>query len=154
MVDGILGTIALGFDGFVLCVGLGVLTPRAWRGPLALAFGACDAAASACGGLFRELVPKAFALGAPGLLASAGVALAALLALVASRPPRATARARTWLLLPLLASLDNLATGRWPSAAESLATGFTSAALAYAGLRLGALLLAARSSLRAAGSVS
>ena len=61
MMDGIGSTLVLGFDGFVLCWGLGVLTVERWRAPLALAFGLCDAAATACGAVFGSLVPKIFA---------------------------------------------------------------------------------------------
>jgi hypothetical protein len=158
MMDGIGGMLALGFDGLVLCVGLGVLTPRRWGAPLALAFGLCDAAATACGALWGGLVPRAFEAEGPRLLALGLVVGAAALALFASRPPESKRGARAAFLLPLLASVDNLVTGAHSSGSEllaaSLATALLSAALAYGGLRAGAFLKNERFGLRAAGSAS
>ncbi len=158
MIDGIGGALALGFDGLVLCTGLGVLTPRAWAVPLALAFGFCDAAATACAGLFGSLLPSGFDGDGPQLFALCIVVCTAALALFASRPPRSKRAARAAFLLPLLASLDNLVIGAHASGFEllaaSLATALVSAALAYAGLCLGAFLKTERWGLGAAGSAS
>lgn len=157
MLDGTFGTIALGFDGFALCAGLGVLTPRARRGSLALAFGLCDAAATALGALLTKHVTTAVDLEWPRLVATLVVAGAALGALVVGSPPRGRRPARAWFCLPLAASLDNLLAGARSGGSvvvASLAVAVASAALAYAGLSVGALVGARRWGARAAGSAA
>jgi hypothetical protein len=154
MMDGIGGAVALGLDGFVTCLALGVLTPERRRAPLALAFGLCDAAASACAALFGPLSPRAFGAEWPGACALAIAVCAASFALGAARPPEPRRGMGAVAVLPLLASVDNLCTRAGASGAELLAQalwlGAVSAALAFAGLRAGARLKHARWGLSAA----
>jgi hypothetical protein len=113
---------SLGIDSFVasLVIGAyGVSRRDAWR--CAVAFGACDAAASLAGALWSPQIPEAAAL---------GVYLLCPLLLVRA------SRSRPLLLygLPLLLSLDNLYGGT--PAAMAPALGASSAVMALLGLGL------------------
>ena len=118
-------SLLLGLDSGLCCFAIG-LTPIAWSTSvrLALAFGACDAIASAAGALSNH------PLAAPPTFI---VYLCCVVLLgLATRYSRKLVYA-----LPVLLSLDNFASGS--GLGDALADGFSSAALALAGLVLGAL---------------
>lgn len=144
MVDAMGSGILLGFDSFVVCLGLGTLIPRKWCAALALAFGVCDAAASASGALAGDWMPNVIGRDWSSLLGFGIVAYAASIAMFAARPPKLGRRAQGWFVVPLIMSLDNLIAGaRAPGSAlfvNSLCAAVASMALALAGLKLGALV--------------
>jgi len=114
----------LSLDSFIAGCALGPLgLPRASRGRLALAFGACDALATLVSGRIGLSVAAAGQAG-PVLMAAYGacVLLLGRLALWERRLIRA---------LPLLLCLDNLATPAAPALAPLL--GVASAGMALAG---------------------
>jgi len=158
MIDVIESAIALGLDGFVACAGLGVLLPKkSARVPLALAFGVCDALASALGSSFGVRGASASLFGALSLLALCAAVGAAGFALVATAPPRRRSGVQRWFALPLLMSLDNLVLGTPASTqalvSNALVVAATAAALAFSGLKLGAWVSDLRW-VRAQGSAS
>jgi putative Mn2+ efflux pump MntP len=158
MVDAMGSGILLGFDSFVVCLGLGTLIPRRWCASLALAFGVCDAAASAAGALVGNWMPNALGRDWSPLLAFGIVAYAASVVVFATRPPRLGWRARAWFVVPLILSLDNLLAGaRAPGSAlfvNSLCAAAASTVLALVGLKLGAFVRERRWSAQAARSAS
>ena len=118
-------SLLLGLDSGVCCFAIGWM-PLAWRtrAMLALAFGACDAMASAAGVLSNH------PLAAPPTLV-VYLCCAALLGL-------ATRYSRKLLYaLPILLSLDNFASGTGLD--NAISDGIGSAMLALAGFSLGAL---------------
>ena len=144
MVDAMGSGILLGLDSFVVCLGLGTLVPRKCCASLALAFGVCDAVASASGALAGNWLPNVTGLDWSPLLAFGIVAYAALVVIFARRPPNLGRRARGWFVVPLISSLDNLIAGAGaPGSAQfgnSLFLAAASAALALVGLKLGAFV--------------
>jgi hypothetical protein len=120
----VLAAFLLGFDSFLAGLAIGAIlsswSARAWIVGL---FGLCDGLASLLGAAAPYFVPEP--------PAAALYVLGVVLVILAAR------RSRAWLYaMPILFSLDNVAGGALASDAPALAV--SSAAMAAAGLALGA----------------
>jgi putative Mn2+ efflux pump MntP len=104
-------SILLGVDGFVISLGLGPLVEGRQRYRVAMAFGICDGVAIMIaphlGSSFTSAM-SSLADRAPPLLL---VAYALYVAMLALRSRALMAGRAGWLVLPVMASLDNLAAG-------------------------------------------
>jgi hypothetical protein len=114
----------LGFDSFLGGIAVGTIV-SSWRGRVAfvLMFGICDGVASLLGAAVPHLVPEPPA---------AAIYLIAVVLII-----QGARRSRAWLYaMPVLFSIDNLAAGN--SAADAPVLALSSAAMAAAGIALGA----------------
>jgi hypothetical protein len=146
MTDIIFRAVALAFDGFIVCLGLGALVPFRKRLSISTAFGAFDSVAYASGALLGAAFPWVFALGS--LKPMCGLALAsygAFVILLVARGQTSILGRAGWLVLPALLSLDNLMAGACMPIeslpAMVMVTAITSGAMAYLGLQLGFRLM-------------
>jgi putative Mn2+ efflux pump MntP len=116
-------TLALGIDGFAVCIALGA-RPLSWRERCwtSAAFGLCDAAAT--------LLAPVIGLGA---LQMPNLPIYLVFIVLVGRAVRFNRL--SLCVLPLVSSIDNLVA---PATANSLVCGAGSAALALIGLQIGA----------------
>jgi hypothetical protein len=123
--ESLLTMFLLGFDSLLAGLAIGPML-SSWRGwvVFVLLFGTCDGAATLLGASVPHL--------APALPTAALYAIAVALIIQGAR------RSRAWLYaMPVLFSLDNLATGS--AASDALAVALSSGAMAGMGLALGGL---------------
>ena len=132
----------LGMDSFAVSLGLGPLVQGRNRYAIASAFGLCDGAAI----LIAPLLSSSFAsaISSLGERALPVLIIAYAIYVVAlTRNARALARGWTgWLLLPVAASIDNLAAGPLANGTVSIGVvaflaAFISAAMSLAALAIG-----------------
>jgi putative Mn2+ efflux pump MntP len=147
MIDAIWCALALALDGFFVCAALGLIWGSRGDLRLALAFGACDAAASASRlllGAAARYAPAFATFRMLALLILAGYAAGALLSRARRSAEVGGSGGRAAFLLPIIMSLDNLVMGT-PAAAVSVpaclvVTAAVSASMAFAGLAVGRII--------------